>query len=438
MAKNKFSISESMLNGISKNVKKTELIDAKENFKLDYIDIDKIKVNNKNFYPIVEIESLEEDISINGLNHNLVVRRIDGGFYEIISGERRYTALKSLVEKGEKKYKSVPCKITELNDRDAEIVLIQANAQTRELTELDKLKQIERLQALYEEKKSLGEKVSDIRGLISKDIGLSKGQVAKYTNVSNNLIPELRKVLDEGNLTISNATEFAGLSEENQKVILDIINKKVEINRIEAVAIKKQLKEVEEEKQRILEREKQKSQEIELLKKENKQKSDEVNQRINELKKEILETSNKDKEELENKLEILESEKNELENEKLRLESSIKKSNEDIRLEIEDKFNQKVNEITSKFEEDKLRLEKENNQLKKKLKENNTLSEEQALNQELKIRLNNTKNEISKIAGLMANNKIIDEDILKLVKSFKNELRFLNEQILLYSNQEKI
>lgn len=35
----KFSISEGMLNGISKNVKKVEEIETRDNFKVEYIDI---------------------------------------------------------------------------------------------------------------------------------------------------------------------------------------------------------------------------------------------------------------------------------------------------------------------------------------------------------------------------------------------------------------
>lgn len=441
MAKGKFSISDGMLNTISKsiNVDKSNLIDAKENFKFDYIDINKIKINSKNFYPIVDIESLAEDISINGLNHNLVVRPIENEEYEIISGERRYTALKSLVDKGDNKYSKVPCKIVNLNDIDSEITLIQANAQTRELSDADKLKQIERLTELYKEKKAKGEKISNIRGLISKDIGLSSGQVAKYTSISNNLIPGLREVLDEGNLTVSNATEFASLSKDNQKIILDIIKQKVDISKNEAFELKKQLKEVESEKQKIIEIEKQKSDELELLRKENENKSNEVDLKIEEIKKEILAKSDTEKKELQDKLKDLDNKKNSLENEKKELEKSIKESEKNIREDIENKVNKRVEEIKSKFEVNKLekeRLQKENKKLKEKL-DNNTLSEDYLLNQELKIRLNNTKVEISKIAGLMANNKIIDEDTLKLVNHFENELRFLNEQILIYKNQEK-
>ena len=49
MAKSKFSISEGMLNSISKNIDKSNLIDAKENFKFDYIDIDKLKAYIKKY-----------------------------------------------------------------------------------------------------------------------------------------------------------------------------------------------------------------------------------------------------------------------------------------------------------------------------------------------------------------------------------------------------
>lgn len=68
---------------------------------------------------------------MNGLNHSLVVRKLDNGLYELLSGERRYTALTKLVNEGNKTFALVPCKVIEVNDIDAEIILIQANAQTR-------------------------------------------------------------------------------------------------------------------------------------------------------------------------------------------------------------------------------------------------------------------------------------------------------------------
>lgn len=247
----KFSLSEGMLNGISKNIEKANTLEAKNNFKVEYIDIKDIKRNEKNFYEIVNVDELAEDIKMNGLNHNLVVRKLENGTYELISGERRYTALNKLVQEGNNLFALVPCKVIEANDIDAEIILIQANAQTRELSDLEKLEQVKRLTELYKTKKANGEKIpGKVRELIANDLKLSSTQVSRYERINSKLIPELKEILENGNLTIANASEFSSLSEDNQKIILDIINNNVELNKQEAINLKNKLKEIEEEKER--------------------------------------------------------------------------------------------------------------------------------------------------------------------------------------------
>lgn len=295
MAK-KFSISEGMLSGISKNTEKVSTLEAKENFKFEYIDIEKIRKNKNNFYEITDIDELVEDISINGLNHNLVVRPIENGLYELISGERRYTALNKLVERGEDKFKKVPCKISDLNDLDSEIVLIQANAQSRELSDADKLKQIERLTELYNIKKSKGEKVGKIRDKIAKDTGLSPAQVGRYSAISKGLIKELKDVLEQGNLSISNASEFAVLSEENQRLILSVIKNEISISKNEANELKNKLKKIEKDKEDLLSKEEQYVSELKNLKGKNKTTLKNINEEIASKKsKEIIDDFKKNK-----------------------------------------------------------------------------------------------------------------------------------------------
>lgn len=362
MAK-KFSISEDMLSGISKNTKKVSTLEAKENFKIEYIDIGDIVRNKNNFYEITDIDELAEDIQLNGLNHNLVVRPIEDGLYELISGERRYTALKDLVDKGENKFKKVPCKVSELNDLDSEIVLIQANAQSRELSEVDKLKQVERLTELYKLKKSKGEKVGQIRKKISQDTGLSPAQIGRYSTISKGLIKELKEVLEKGDLSIANASEFAVLSEENQRMILDIIKNEVSINKNEAIELKNQLKKIEKEKEELL-------------------------------------------------------------------------KNMDESKDIDEIVKEKTKEVVSKFEKEKIK--KENKNLKTKSKENGKKDDETELHEELKIRLKSIRKDMNKVTSLLSNNTIINEPITKEIENLKIELKFLNEQIQLYSNQEKI
>lgn len=290
MAK-KFSISEGMLNGISKNTRKVEKIQAKDNFKIEYINIDKIKRNKKNFYEIVDIDTLAEDIKLNGLNHNLVVRKLNNDVYELISGERRYNALSKLVNEGNKEFNLAPCKVIESNDLDSEIILIQANAQSRELTDVEKLIQVERLQELYKIKKKNGEKIpGKIRDFIANDLKLSPTQVGRYERINNKLIPELKEIIESGNLTIANASEFASLSEDSQKIILNIINNKVNISKQEAVNLKNKLKKFEKEKDLELKRFKEEKNERVILEKDLQSKYDKkIQDIISEVKENNLE-----------------------------------------------------------------------------------------------------------------------------------------------------
>ncbi len=435
MAK-RFSISEGMLNGISKNTEKASTLEAKENFKIDYIDIDKIVRNEKNFYEINDIEELAEDISINGLNHNLVVIPLEKGLYKLISGERRYTALKSLVEKGEEKFKIVPCKISNLNELDSEIVLIQSNAQTRELSESDKLKQVQRLTELYKIKKNNGEKVGRIREVIASDTGLSPTQVGRYERINKSLIPELKSLLEEGNLTVANASEFSVLSEDNQKIILNIIQNKVEISKNEANKLKNEFKELEKIKNDLSKKEELHLKRIEVLTKENENASKNIDKEIEKIKLELEEKYNLDKEDLtlkEQQIEKLNEEKLAIENENQKLLEKLNNPNN-----IDKIVNDKAKEIAENFERDKKKLEEENKKLKSELSEIKKDEDKIELNQELKIRLRNVRKEMSKIAGLMANNTIMDEKTIKEVNNLKSELRFLNEQIELYIGQTKI
>ncbi|MEG0180788.1 MAG: ParB N-terminal domain-containing protein [Peptostreptococcaceae bacterium] len=435
MAK-KFSISEGMLSGISKNTEKVATLESKENFKFEYIDIDDIRKNKKNFYEISDINELVEDISINGLNHNLVVRPIENGLYELISGERRYTALKELVSRGEEKFKKVPCKVSDLNDLDSEIVLIQANAQSRELSDADKLKQVERLTELYNIKKSSGQRVGKIRERISKDTGLSETQVGRYTTINKGLIPELKETLEQGNLSIANASEFATLSEDNQRVILDIMNSKVSINKNEANNLKNKLKKIEKDKDDLLKKEEEYISEIKKLSDANEKATKELDIKIEKVKLELSEKSTSERKSQEQKLKDLEKEKLVLEKENDKLINKLNEKNNNGN--IEKIAIEKAKEIASNFEKDKKKIEKENVKLKNELNEIKKDEENIAIHQELKIRLKSVRKDMGRVAGLMANNTIIDETLMKEIDNLKMELKFLNEQIDLYTNQEKL
>lgn len=411
----KFSLSEGMLNQVSQNVKKANEIEAKNNFNVQYIDIKDIERNKKNFYEIVNVDELAEDIKMNGLNHNLVVRKLDNGKYELISGERRYTALTKLVEEGNKIFALVPCKVIEANDIDSEIILIQANAQTRELTEIEKLEQVKRLTELYRTKKKNGEKVpGKIREIIANDLKLSPTQVGRYERINKNLIPELSEILKSGGLTIANASEFASLSEENQKVILDIINNKVEISKEEATELKVKLKKLEQEKAdelKKLENEKL----VEIRKIEN-EKSVEI-KRIENEKYEALRSKKLISDEVLRLKSELDKSENKSEEEIKALENQLR---EELKKDLDNKYLAEIENIKNEAnsnKEEKERYRKELEEMKAKSKENKDKSDEFKENYKLVADLKSVYQglvSILKQHRKMKDNKIvITDDILE-------------------------
>ena len=411
----KFSISQGMLNSVSQNVKKANEIEAKNNFNVQYIDIKDIERNKKNFYEIVNVDELAEDIKMNGLNHNLVVRKLDNGKYELISGERRYTALTQLVEQGNEIFALVPCKVIEANDIDSEIILIQANAQTRELTEIEKLEQVKRLTELYKTKKKNGEKVpGKIREIIANDLKLSPTQVGRYERINKNLIPELKEILENGNLTIANASEFSSLSEANQKVILEIINNKVEISKEEATELKVKLKKLEQEKTDELKRlENEKL--VEIRKIEN-EKSVEI-RRIENEKDEALRSKKLISDEVLRLKSELDKSENKSEEEIKELENQLR---EELKKDLDNKYLSEIENIKNEAnsnKEEKERYRKELEEMKAKSKENKDKSDEFKENYKLVADLKSVYQglvSILKQHRKMKDNKIvITDDILE-------------------------
>lgn len=241
-----------MTKEISNNFNKVKNIDSnkvnqlktKEVFDIKYIDISKIVKNKFNFYPIIDVDELADDIKENGLAHNIVVRPL-GDKYEIISGERRFTALTKLHEEGMQEYKTIPCKVMDVDDIQSMIMLIQANAQSREITENIKLKQVKLLNDLYAEKKANKTMLTkDIQEEISNSLNISVSQVKKYEAISK-ASDKIQEGFERNDLTFREATSLARLSKDGQNTAMEIIensDKKIDIE-----GLKKEIQIIEKE-----------------------------------------------------------------------------------------------------------------------------------------------------------------------------------------------
>lgn len=216
-----FKVSDNMLANIGRVNDSALRIEAQKKFKIDYIPLDKIVPSEKNFYALTDIEELAQSILIDGLQHNISVRQInvDGEdeLYELVSGERRFTAYKTLFEQKGDTYKLIPAKIISVDDIDAEVLLIQSNATSRTITPGEVFKQVERLTELYQIKKARGEKViGKIRDIVANELNMGHTQVSKYQALSKKLDDNLLIEVENGDLTISKAMELAQLPKEQQ------------------------------------------------------------------------------------------------------------------------------------------------------------------------------------------------------------------------------
>ena len=185
---------------------------------IENIHYTKIKRPEKN-RELRRIEELAEDIREDGLENNLLVRKIDDPQYEVerVGGERRFTAIMLNIEQGDMTYEYIPCKVVTLSDLDARKRLILNNHLNDPLTNAEKIEAVEELREIYRAKKAAGEDVPGrIQQLIAKELGVGKSTVANYEKILNNATQEVRDLIKNEDITIEAAVSLVDLDEDEQ------------------------------------------------------------------------------------------------------------------------------------------------------------------------------------------------------------------------------
>ena len=193
---------------------------------IEYISIDLIVPHEKNFYQITDadIDKLANNILLAGLQQPLRVRQMPGDESQvvIISGHRRYTALKKLVSEGHEEFADVPCIVEESDEPMAltELKLILANSDTRKTIPADLDKQQVRLEDLLNELKGLGyEFPGRTRDYVAQLCNTSASRLARLKVIREKLaVPLLREKYEKGKLNESLAYKIAQQSEDFQKI----------------------------------------------------------------------------------------------------------------------------------------------------------------------------------------------------------------------------
>ena len=162
------------------------------------------------------VESVKEF----GIMVPLIARPLDGGGYEIISGHRRKHAceLAGLEE--------VPVLVRNLDNDEATILMVDSNLQQRDdipLSERAKAYQM-KMDALKHQGKRLDETSRQVVGkletaeIIGQSTGESGRQVQRVIRL-NNLVPDLKDMVDDKRLAFTPAVELSYLNEQEQQAL---------------------------------------------------------------------------------------------------------------------------------------------------------------------------------------------------------------------------
>lgn len=208
-----------------------------DTFRIERISINNIVPNIKNEYSIEGIEELKFSILHNGLKQNLEVTDNGNGTYSLLSGERRYTALKGLVEDGYEQFLLVPCLITDIsksssfldengkeiltNDDKEMLSILTTNAEGRDYTDADRAFQVRELKKIYTKLANGGVKLpGKMSQLIADQLNMSPTQVKRFNFVETHGTDELKEKFNNNEISIRAAESVAHLSPAQQREVL--------------------------------------------------------------------------------------------------------------------------------------------------------------------------------------------------------------------------
>lgn len=198
-------------------------VDTGKREQIEYIDIDKIVPDPENFYELSDIDALAENISLFGLRQPLRVREQPDGSYMIVSGHRRYTALKKIIaEDGREDLREVPCIVETAGDNPAlkQLALIYDNMDNRKISSADFARQVEQVEKLlYQLQQDGYDFPGRMRDHVSEICKASAGKIARVKYIQSHLATPFMMLWQHDKLRDSVAYTLAKAPEKRQELI---------------------------------------------------------------------------------------------------------------------------------------------------------------------------------------------------------------------------
>lgn len=194
-----------------------------KNKQIQDIELDKIVPNRyqpRREFSDDSIKELAETLDKDGLLQPIVVREDGEDQYEIIAGERRYRAAKSL------NWETIPAIVNNMNDDQAASLALIENLQREDLNPIDEAKAYTNLM-----------KLNDLtQTALANDMGKSQSYVANKLRLLK-LDDDAQKALIEGKITARHGRALLNLSNDDQeRVLKEIEDKGLNVKQTEEIA----------------------------------------------------------------------------------------------------------------------------------------------------------------------------------------------------------
>ena len=190
----------------------------------EHLAVEKLRPFEGHPFKVVDNEEMDQltwSILTQGLLTPLVVRPLDNGEYEVISGHRRLHACKKAG------IKTVPALIYAIDRDAAAIALVDSNLQREHILPSEKAYAYKlKAEAMKRYgKPNLGHVVPDYDSTrTTAEIGEASGEsyktVQRYIRLTN-LIPGILQKVDEGRIALTPAVELSYLTEWEQRDLLE-------------------------------------------------------------------------------------------------------------------------------------------------------------------------------------------------------------------------
>lgn len=175
-------------------------------------------------YLVKDDESMDElvdSIKERGLIQPVLIRPVEGGMYEMVSGHRRKRAFEIAG------YEAIPARVKEMTRDEAILSMVDSNLQRETVLPSEKARAYKmRLDAMKRQGKrtdlTLSPSGTKLRSdqQLADEVGESRNQIQRLIRL-NYLVPEMLDLVDEGKVAMRPAVEISYLPEEIQYDLLE-------------------------------------------------------------------------------------------------------------------------------------------------------------------------------------------------------------------------